>query len=85
MAKVLEVRTDPTICSIPLHQAVIAKTAARSPIPGPIVVVFAAVKRFCGQNRSSTTLTLGASFLPGPVLSTPCSRLATYRSTDDLH
>jgi hypothetical protein len=48
MARVVEIRTQPAICSIPLHQAVYCETCNTISNPGPIVVAFAAVKRFCG-------------------------------------
>ena len=46
MAKVLEIRREPAICSIPVRQAVIARTATQSLTPDPIVAVFVVVKRF---------------------------------------
>ena len=47
MPKVVEIRTEPAICSIPLHLAVYCETATRSLTLGPIAAGFVVVKRFC--------------------------------------
>jgi len=48
MPKVVEIRTEPAICSIPLHQAIYCENCNTISNSGPIAAVFAGVKRFCG-------------------------------------
>jgi hypothetical protein len=56
MPKVVKIRTEPAICSIPLHQAVYCENCNTISNSRPYRVGFVAVKQFCGWNRYSTAI-----------------------------